>query len=498
MKKRGSGILLHITSLPSPYGIGDLDSGAYRFVDFLAQAKQCYWQILALNPIDPAYGNSPYHSISAFAFNTLLINPDLMIEEGLLHKRDVEPMPHFPLNRVDYNSVIPYKRKLLNKALTRFKKRGKNDEYKKFCIENSFWLDDFALFVTLKAHFKGQVWSEWPSQIRDRQPEALQSLKNELHDKIEEEKILQYIIYKQWLLLKHHCHQKRIHIIGDMPIYMDYDSVDLWTHPELFKLDHRKRPYAVAGVPPDYFSDTGQLWGNPLYRWDVLKESKYDWWMQRMEHNLKLYDIVRIDHFRGFVGYWEVPATEKTAINGKWIEAPAGDFFQHLNKRFHSPPIIAEDLGTITPDVREVMRQFAYPGMKVLLFAFGEDDSMHPYLPHTYEKNCVVYSGTHDNNTVRGWFEKEAKLEDKKRVFRYIGREISEREIHWEFIKLAMMSVANTVVFPMQDVLGLGAEARMNRPATSEGNWEWRLLPEQLTSSFAEKLSEITEISGRA
>jgi len=498
MEERGSGILLHITSLPSPYGIGDLGPGAYEFVDFLSKAKQRFWQILPLNPIDISHGNSPYHSVSAFAYNDLLISPEIMVMEELLEKNDTTPAPRFNTGKVDYKEVIPYKKKLYLKAYKTFIKREKDKEYEKFCAANSHWLEDFALFVALRAHFKGKVWNKWPPDIRDRAPESLRLLREELCESIEREKFLQYVFSQQWFRLKNYCHKNGIQIIGDMPIYVVYDSVDLWTHPELFKLDGRKKPYAVAGVPPDYFSDTGQLWGNPLYRWSVLKERKYDWWIRRIEHNLNLFDLVRIDHFRGFVGYWEIPAAESTAINGRWVKAPAEDFFNQLKKSFHPLPIIAEDLGIITPDVIRIMLQFGFPGMKILLFAFGEDYPMHPYLPHTYEKNCVVYTGTHDNNTVKGWFAKEARPEDQRRFFRYLGREISKREIHWEFIRLAMMSVANTAIIPMQDVLGLGKEARMNKPATTRGNWQWRLLPEQLTSSLVERLLEVTVAYGRA
>jgi 4-alpha-glucanotransferase len=497
VRKRASGILLHVTSLPSSYGIGDFGSGAYRFVDFLSQAKQSYWQILPLKAINSPFDSSPYRIISAFAYNKFLISPELLIREGMLNKNDVHPIPRFPKGKTNYKDVIPYKKKLFHKAFEHFKKRKDIDKYEKFCSENSSWLEDFAIFMAIKAHFKGRVWSRWPVELRDRQPEAIQSLKKDLHDEIEIHKFLQYVFIKQWLLLKSYCYGKGIRIIGDMPIYVDYDSVDCWTHPDIFKLDKNKRPCAVSGVPPDYFSKTGQLWGNPLYRWDVLKKKGYDWWIRRIENDIKLYDIVRIDHFRGFVGYWEVPAKEKTAVKGKWVKAPALDFFNQLNKRFHRLSIIVEDLGFITPDVKKVIEHFAFPRMKVLLFAFG-NNPMHPYLPHTYEKNCVVYTGTHDNNTVRGWLKREAKREDKRRVFRYLGRKVSEQEIHWEFIRLAMLSVANMVIIPMQDVLGLGEEARMNRPATSKGNWQWRLLPEQIKSSLAEKLLEITEVYGRA
>jgi len=498
MEKRGSGIFLHVTSLPSSFGIGDLGPWAYRFVDFLAEAKQVYWQILPLNPTEPGFGNSPYQGYSAFACNPLLLSPELMVREGLLTEEDIIPDKTFRPRRVDYNSVVAFKRKLFQTAFQRFKQRKDKDDYEKFCNENIWWLDDFALFLALKEHFKKRVWSDWPPDVRDRRDEALHSLKKALQENMDRERFLQYEFDRQWSALRSYCQEKGIQVIGDIPVYVNYDSVDLWTYPELFKLDQKKKPYAVAGVPPDYFSATGQLWGNPLYRWDILKERGYDWWILRVDHNLRLFDIVRIDHFRGFVGYWEIPATENNAVNGEWKEAPARDFFRVLTEKHPPLPLIAEDLGVITPDVREVMEHFDFPGMKVLLFAFGEDDSSHPYLPHTYEENCVVYTGTHDNNTVRGWFEREAKPAEKKRIFRYIGRKVKKKDIHWEFIRLAMQSVARTAIIPLQDVLGLGEEARMNLPATGKGNWEWRLLPSQMTSQLARKISDITETYGRA
>jgi 4-alpha-glucanotransferase len=496
--KRGSGILLHITSLPSPYGIGGFGPGAFRFVDFLCETKQSFWQTLPLTPTGLVYGNSPYGSTSVFAGNPLLISPELMKSGDLLTREDISALPDFPIDRVDYNTVFNYKRKLFQLAYERFKKIKNNCEYEKFCFENSQWLDDYALFIALKAYFGGQVWSKWPPEIRDRRPEPLQSLKKDLHDKIEIEKFIQYVFIKQWLSLKKYCNEKGIHIIGDLPIYISYDSVDLWSNPEIFKLDKEKRPYVVSGVPPDYFSETGQLWGNPVYNWEILKERGFDWWIRRIEHNLRLFDFIRVDHFRGFVAYWEVPATEKTAINGRWKKVPAVDFFDKLTKRFPCLPIIAEDLGVITPDVREVMRRYEFPGMKVLLFAFSENLPGNPYIPHNIVENCVFYTGTHDNNTIKGWFEKEAKLEEKKRLFCYIGREVPLKNLHWELIRLVMMSVANTVIFPMQDTLGLGEETRMNRPGTSAGNWQWRLLPDEITPSLKRKLREMTEIYGRA
>lgn len=499
MKRRGSGILIHITSLPSPFGIGDMGPGAYKVVDFLSQAEQSIWQILPLSPTDLIHYNSPYHSISAFACNPWLISPELMAQEGLLERGDIEPPPDLPADRVDYESAVRYKEKLLVRAYDRFKRSAKTDyEYEKFLSQNSHWLDDFALFMALKANFQGRMWSEWPGELRDRQPEAIRSARKNFDEKIKMAKFLQFAFFTQWTALRQYCNERGIQIIGDIPIYVDYDSVDVWTHPELFKLDGQKKPYVGAGVPPDYFSETGQLWGNPIYKWDALRENGYDWWERRIAHNLKLFNFVRIDHFRGLVAFWEVPAGERTAINGKWVEAPAMDFFTHLTRKFSCLPIIAEDLGIITPDVREVMQHFEFPGMKLLLFAFGEGMPENPYIPHNLVKNCIAYTGTHDNNTVKGWFRNEATSDDRKRLFEYLGREAPLEELHWELIRLVMMSVANAAVFPMQDVLGLDERARMNRPATQEGNWRWRLLPEQLTPELARKLAEMTKTYGRA
>lgn len=498
MRQRGSGVLLHVTSLPSPYGIGDLGPAAHAFVDFLDASSQRYWQILPLNPTELSCDNSPYHSFSAFAFNPLLISPELLIEEGLLNLRDLGSLPVFPRGNVDFRSVIPFKRKILRAAYERFKKRENKQDYEEFCKDNAFWLDDYSLFIAVKSRQQGKPWHKWPKELRDRQSAAMDAVCADLNHEIQREKFIQHLCHQQWARLKNHCHRTGIEIIGDIPIYVVHDSSDVWAHPEMFKLDKDKKPYAVAGVPPDYFSKTGQFWGNPLYRWEVMRQKKFGWWGKRMAHNLKLFDWVRIDHFRGFVGYWEIPAKAKTALHGRWVQAPAMDFFKTMKQRFQSLPIVAEDLGIITPDVEEIMDFFDFPGMKVLLFAFGEDDPEHPYLPHTYGKNCLVYTGTHDNNTVLGWFKGEAKPEEKKRLFHTIGRTVPEEEIHWEFIRLGTMSRANTFIVPMQDLLGLGEDARMNRPATKKGNWRWRFLPEQLTSSLASRFKEITKASGRA
>ena len=493
MKRRGSGILLHVTSLPSNYGIGDLGPWAYRFTDFLSESKQSFWQILPLNPTNLAFGSSPYSSPSAFAGNPLLISPESLVEDGLLASSDIHDSHFFSNERVDFITVTNYKEALFQKAFNNFKKKGSSNEFEEFCAKNSYWLEDYALFAVLKSHYNGIVWSEWPTEVTNRNKRKLEDLKNSLRDKVEAEKFIQYIFFKQWFSLKSYCNNKKINIIGDIPIYVNHDSADVWSNPEIFKLDKKKWPKFVAGVPPDYFSKTGQRWGNPVYRWNIIRKNDYQWWIKRMDHNLKLFDMMRLDHFRGFVGYWEIPADEKTAINGKWRKAPAKDLFTTLVKRFNHLPIIAEDLGLITPDVIEVMNRFGFPGMKLLLFAFGDDFPNGSYLPHNYTKNCVVYTGTHDNNTVKGWWRSEASPESRKRFIKYIGKEVEEESIHWEFIRLAMMSVANICIIPMQDVLGLGEDAKMNRPAKTEGNWQWRLKPDQINPSLLEKLKEITE-----
>lgn len=498
MNKRRCGILLHITSLPSPYGVGDFGDTAYKFVDFLAETRQSLWQVLPLNPTRTVYGNSPYSSYSAFAGNHLMISLDLLVRDGVLLKSDIEGYTTFPHNRVDYCTVTAYKENILRTAYKNMhRKLGKDFEFERFCVENAYWLDDYAVFIALKEHFHGAIWSDWPEDLRYRKEEDIRDWKETLKDRILMEKFFQFLFFKQWFSLKKYCNSKNIQIIGDVPIYVTYDSADVWAKPEIFKLDDAQKPLFIAGVPPDYFSATGQLWGNPVYNWEVLKKTGYSWWLRRIEFNLKLYDIVRLDHFRGFVSYWEVPATEKTAVNGKWVDAPVHDFFNTLYKHFPSLPIIAEDLGTITPDVREIMSMFGIPGMKVLLFAFGDDLPVNPYIPHNHIQSCIVYTGTHDNNTIKGWFKNEASPEERKRIQQYLGRDVTEDTIHREFIRLAMMSVANMVVLPLQDILGLGEESRMNSPATSEKNWEWRLLPEQITPTLMQELSEATVIYGR-
>ncbi len=498
MNKRRCGILLHITSLPSSHGIGDFGAAAYKFVDFLIETKQSLWQILPLNQTSTVYGNSPYSSYSAFAGNHNMISLDLLMQDGLLTKSDIESHTAFPKDRVNYNNVTAYKENALRVAYRNIhNKLAQNFEFESFCNENIYWLDDYALFVALKEHFQGVIWSDWPEDLRYRKDEVMKDWKQKLNERIIMEKFFQFLFFKQWFSLKKYCNSKNIQIIGDIPIYVTYDSADVWANPEIFKLDNAKKPTFVAGVPPDYFSATGQLWGNPVYKWDMLKETGYLWWLRRIEFNLKLFDVVRLDHFRGFVSYWEVPATEKTAVNGRWVNAPVKDFFDTLYRHFPSLPIIAEDLGEeITPEVREIMSIFGIPGMKVLLYAFGEDLPTNPFIPHNYTKYCVVYTGTHDNNTTKGWYKKEISPKDRDRIQQYLGREVTEDNIHRELIRLAMMSVANMVLIPMQDILGLGEESRMNFPATSENNWAWKLLPEQITPTLIKELTEATVLYG--
>jgi 4-alpha-glucanotransferase len=499
MKIRGSGILLHITSLPSPFGIGDLGPAAYRFVDFLKETHQSAWQVLPLNPTNSAHANSPYSSNSAFAGNPLLISPELLVETGLLFKKDLEGRKDPRQDRIDYGSVEGFKYGLLQNAFDRFQKTKKLEaEFETFCLHESYWLDSFALFVAIKKKFNDTIWGNWPWEYRDRAPEVMETIRKELRIEIKREKFFQFLFFRQWAALKRYANERGITLFGDIPIYINYDSADVWTNPELFKLNGEKKPEFVAGVPPDMFSETGQLWGNPVFDWEALKETGFLWWMKRVQHNLTLINLMRIDHFRGFVAYWEVPGHENTAVNGKWVTAPVYDFLKTLYKYFPNVPLIAEDLGVITPDVREIMNHFSIPGMRVLLFAFFENMPQSAYIPHNHIQESVVYTGTHDNNTVRGWFEKEASGEDKKRVFEYIGREVAAEEVAWEVVRLAMMSVANLVIIPMQDILCLGEEARMNKPGTLEGNWEWRLSEKHMTDKLKTDLAAITRTYGRA
>lgn len=498
MQRRGSGILLHPTSLPSRFGVGDLGPRAHWFADFLERSAQSYWQILPLSPTEPGRGNSPYNSSSAFAGNPLLISPDWLVREGHLYDDDLDAIPAFPAGRVDFPAVQDYKRGLLKRAYENWRGRGRDPDFARFQKEQSYWLPDFCLFQALAERHGGQTWNQWPVELRDRYPDALDRAGAELADRVQEEAYLQYVFQRQLAELKAYCNERGISLFGDMPIYVDYHSADVWAHQELFKLNEDKRPSVVSGVPPDYFSATGQYWGNPVFNWEAMGASGYAWWIKRLERNFGLYDLVRIDHFRGLVAFWEIPASETTAINGYWQEAPVMDFFRALQRRFQSLPIVAEDLGYITPDVREALALLGLPGMKLFIFGFGEDSANNPYKPHNYPRNCVAYTGTHDNNTMRGWFRTEADEATRARMSRYLGRELWAENVAWESWRAVSASVAQTVIAPLQDVLGLDSEARMNRPSQAEGNWGWRLQADLLTKELETRLKTLAQTYGRA
>lgn len=487
-----------MTSLPSRFGVGDFGPEAFAFADFLARGGQRCWQMLPLNPTDSVHGNSPYQCCSTFALNPLFISPEGLMRDGWIEPHELEHAPLFPEGRAAYPEAAAFKAGLLRNAYRRLNEGKCAGRFEAFCREHASWLWDYALFKVLKTHFGGRPWAEWPEPVRDRDPETLGRLEARHAEEMRLACFGQYLVHRQWKDLKAECGRRGVDILGDLPIYVMYDSVDVWVFPEIFNLDSEKRLVTVAGVPPDDFSETGQLWGNPVYRWDVLKGSGYDWWLRRIGHHLALYELLRIDHFRGLVAYWEVPAAETNAIEGRWVAAPARDFLERVTRRYPAESFVAENLGLITADVEAVRRDFGFPGMAILLFAFGDDLPYNPYAPHNLERRCVVYTGTHDNNTARGWFEREATPEMRDRIARYLNREVSAETIGRDLVRLAMMSVAERAVSPLQDVLGLGEGARMNRPATSQGNWQWRLKPGDLDGSLAGVLREMTEIYGRA
>jgi 4-alpha-glucanotransferase len=499
---RASGILLHITSLPSAYGIGDFGRTAYAVADFLSASKQGLWQILPLTPT--GFGDSPYQSYSAFAGNTNLISPDKLLEAGLLSSDDLAEIPDFDEDRVDFDAVIKFKTQILAKAFQHFKHSANAQfaaEFAAFCSYAKKWLDDYALFRALMKAHDGAAWNRWQKELALRDEAALIAARKELKAEIEAQKFYQYLFFKQWFQLKAYCAEKRIKIVGDMPIFVAHNSSDVWANPELFKLKEDGSPVVVAGVPPDYFSEDGQLWGNPIYNWEAMRESNFQWWIERMRETLKLVDLVRIDHFRGFAAAWEVPAEDKTARHGKWVEVPGRQLFEALQKEFADLPVFAEDLGVITPDVEALRDDFGLPGMKVLQFGLGGDAS-NTYLPHHYTRNTVVYTGTHDNDTVVGWYEsRKASTEDyAKRELNFCLKYLHStgEEIHWDFTRAALASVADTAIIQLQDLLGLDGSARMNLPATEKGNWNWRVRASMLTKEVCDRLKEMTEIYSRA
>lgn len=504
---RASGILLHPTSLPGRYGIGGLGGEAYHFVDVLADLRQRLWQVLPLGPT--GYGNSPYQCLSVFAGNPLLISPEKLAEEGFVEGSDLCNAPSFSNHCIDYDAVIRFKLSLLKKSCHRFLAAAgsvQREEFDAFCRQNALWLEDFSLFMALKEHRGLSAWNTWEEEVRTRRPEALESWRGRLEHGIRCHKYKQFQFFKQWGELKDYCNRGGIKLIGDMPIFVALDSAEVWSRPDLFHLDDRGMPTVVAGVPPDYFSETGQLWGNPIYRWDVMARDGYEWWIERFRALHALVDIVRVDHFRGFESYWEVPAADRTAMNGRWVPGPGAELFRAVQQALGDLPVIAEDLGVITPEVDALRDGLGLPGMRVLQFAFGGDAKADEYKPHNYSRNCVVYTGTHDNNTTVGWFRDvgvedttqtaEEKRREREMALKYVGSD--GQEIHWDFIRLALMSAADTAIIPMQDVLGLGSEARMNRPGTAQGNWRWRFTFDMLTDDIKNRLRDLTVRSRRA
>lgn len=489
--RRKSGVLLHPTSLPGGDGIGSLGDGARRFVDFLVNAGQSLWQVLPLGPT--AYGNSPYSCYSAFAGNPLLINLQSLAEEGDIAAADLPAS--LPDERVDYEQTERYKREMLRRAATTFL-AGDDDERKRdfwhFC-NTTDWLHDYALFMALKEAHHGKSWCDWPEGIARRRPEALEEYSQRLGGGIGEHKYMQWQFSRQWREVKGYANVKGIEIVGDIPIFVAFDSADVWRHPHLFHLDERGRPTVVAGVPPDYFSKTGQLWGNPLYNWEAVAYHGFSWWIERMRSALQLYDIVRVDHFRGFEAYWEVPSTEKTAVNGRWVKGPGEALFHALIDGLGPLPIIAEDLGVITPDVEALRDRFGFPGMKILQFAFGSGPD-NPYLPHNHGRDAVVYTGTHDNDTTAGWFAK-LPAKEKASVNAYLN--IDGSDISWDLVRAALASVADTAIIPLQDLLALDSSGRMNIPGVAMGNWAWRFKSDVLSEKCAARLRALTRMYGR-
>ena len=483
---RSAGILLHPTSLTGPYGIGDLGPTAFEWLDWLAESGCKLWQVLPLGPT--SYGDSPYQCFSAFAGNPYMISPDILLEQGLLKQEDLADMPAWDDQRVDFGRLYLWKPALLERAFQHFSSATGpvKAEFDSFCAENAGWLDDYALFMAIKETYDGGAWDLWPKALRLRETTAMQEARRTLAGLVVRFSFYQFLFFRQWKNVLEYAHEKGVRIIGDIPIFVAFDSSDVWAHPDLFYLDKDGNPTVVAGVPPDYFSPTGQLWGNPLYKWEVHKASGYAWWLERIRATLKLVDILRIDHFRGFAGYWEIPAGKPTAEIGCWVPGPAADFFNAVQANLGSLPILAEDLGVITPDVVALREQFDLPGMKILQFAFSGPDN--PFLPHSYPKNCAVYTGTHDNDTTRGWYERAPETE-KDFARRYL--QIDGSQIAWDLIQHAWNSVAVFSLAPLQDFLELGTAARMNYPSKLGGNWEWRMNGEALSDGLQKRIKEM-------
>jgi len=490
---RSGGILLHPTSLPGPYGIGDLGPQAYRFVDFLVDSGCKLWQVLPLGPT--GYGDSPYQCFSAFAGNPFLVSPDFLLRDGLLTESDLADKPDFSASRVDFGLLIPWKLNLLQKAFNHYQSKPDSlrAELDSFRVENSSWLDDYALFMALKDSYGGGAWNGWPDEVKKREAQAIANARESLASSVLRFSFYQFLFFRQWNALRKYANEKGIKIIGDIPIFVAGDSADVWSNPELFFLDEHGNPTVVAGVPPDVFSPTGQLWGNPLYRWDEHKRTGYAWWIERVKATLKMVDMIRLDHFRGFAGCYEIPAADGTAEHGQWKPGPGADLFRVIQSALKNDlPIIAEDLGLITPDVIAIREEFQLPGMKILQFGFSGPDN--PFLPHNYIQNCVAYTGTHDNDTSFGWLATTSK-EEREFALRYLHSD--GHDFAWDLIRAIWSSVAMFAVAPMQDVLSLGGEARMNYPSRLGGNWEWRMAGDDLNDLLAKKLQEINYLYQR-
>ncbi len=489
---RASGILLHPSSLPSRGGVGDFGPSAYRFVDFLSAARQGVWQLLPLGPL--GYGNSPYSATSAFAGNPLLISLERLADYGWIDRSKIGTLP--ASGPVEYDKVFAQKMPLLFEATRSFLRSASSEalrRFESFQTENSWWLDDFVLFDAIRSRQKLAPWNQWPHDLAHREPAELEKVRKELADDIRIRSALQFAFYEQWRALRSYCAERSIRVVGDVAIFVNHDSADVWTHRELFRLNDNLEPEVVAGVPPDFFSKTGQRWGNPLYRWDVMKERGYDWWVQRLRWATMNCDYIRLDHFRGFDQFWEIPAADATAVSGRWVDGPRDDLFAKLREALGGLPFFAEDLGYITPEVHALRERLQIPGMAVLQFGFG-DEGAHMYLPHRSDGK-VIYTGTHDNDTVVGWWKSGAAEHERRNAEAYVGR--CSEGIHWAFIRAAQTSPASLSIIPLQDVLGLGSEARMNTPSLDGGNWRWRFNENQLNGDLAAKLAHLAELSDR-
>lgn len=493
--KRSAGVLLHPTCLPSAHGIGDLGPTAHAYIDWLDAAGVAWWQILPLNP--PGPGNSPYSATSTFAGNPLLISPELLVEDGLIGEHDLAGASPLPDAFVDYPAVVAHKRNLLHRAFANHvRHRGESaGELDAFRTEHRDWLEDFALFSALKDAHGGSPWYDWPKPLAFREPAALADWSAAHHDAVEMEIFSQFLFHRQWTAVREHAADVGVGILGDVPIFVAMDSAEVWAHPELFLLNEERRPTVVAGVPPDYFSPTGQLWGNPLYDWAHMATNGYRWWLDRLGHTMEQVDLVRLDHFRGFAAHWEVPAGAETAIDGRWVDGPGGPFFDAVRERLGGLPFIAEDLGEITPDVVRLREALGLPGMVILHFGFSPEPRS-SYIPYAHRRDQVVYTGTHDNNTSLGWFLEDASDGEREFVRRYTASDGSE--VHWDLIRLAMASPAHLAVVPHQDLAGLGADCRMNTPAIAEGNWDFRITPWMLGDEIRHRLAGLIETYGRA